>query len=85
MMPLSEELLNKLQYDLEGTCRSLSEVIDSEELDISMETLEDTLLDGWHPIELCGCCGWWFAVSDLLFDEQCQRSTCEECAPELFE
>lgn len=85
MMPLSEELLNKLQYALEGTCRSLSEVIDAEELDIEMSDLEDNLLDGEHPIELCGDCGWWFSVGCLEFDEQRQRACCADCAPELFE
>lgn len=85
MSNLSDEKLNEIQQELEGTCTTLTEIIEREGLDISEDALEDQLLNGDLPIERSKCCEWWFSVTDLEFDSTRNGGVCQQCEPEAFE
>lgn len=80
---LTDEKLEEIQFELEGTCKALEEIIEAHELDISADALEDRLLDPPHPIERSKCCEWWFEVSNLEFDEDRNGGVCADCNPDL--
>ncbi|MBW3243535.1 hypothetical protein KUV57_12755 [Epibacterium sp. DP7N7-1] len=79
MSLIDDDRLEELQADLEGTCKSLSQLIEESDLDIDEDTMEDRLLDGTSPVERCGGCEWWFRSTDLEFDEDRYISLCAEC------
>ena len=80
-----DEALMDLQFAIEGTCESLAAIIIQHDLDIDVDELEDRLLDGHHPIERCGCCGWWFEVCMLEYDPEIQAGTCADCNPDIHD
>jgi len=82
---LSDELLEKIQYEMEGTSISLSQIIESHDLDVDENALEEKLLDGPHPIERSKCCEWWFEVCNLEFDEEVSGGVCQSCEPDMFD
>jgi hypothetical protein len=79
MRTIDDTLLEELQADLEGTCKSLTQLIEEYDLDIGEDALEDRLLDGSSPVERCGRCEWWFRSTDLEFDEAGGVSLCSSC------
>lgn len=84
MSDLSDERLNEIQHELEGTCTTLTAIIERHALDIEEDVLEDRLLDGDMPIERSVCCEWWFGVSALEFDADRGGGVCEQCEPDAF-
>lgn len=70
---ISDKVLEELQYELEGTCNSLQLIKEVHDLDISVDELEDRLLDGCAPIERCKSCRWWLRVGDLSENGQCYQ------------
>lgn len=82
MSTIDETQLEELQSDLEGTCKSLTQLIEENDLDIDEDTLEDRLLDGASPVERCGGCEWWFRSTDLEFDETRNTCLCADCKEE---
>lgn len=85
MADLSVDELEQLQHDLEGTCKSLTELIESYRLEIREDELEDRLLDGNHPVERSVCCQWWFTPGELEFDCARNGGVCASCEPEAHE
>ncbi|WP_411839922.1 hypothetical protein [Paracoccus sp. ME4] len=84
MCRLSDAKLAEIQHELEGTCTTLTAIIERHQLDIGEDELEDQLLDGGMPIERSVCCEWWFGVSELEFDEERGGGVCAQCEPEAF-
>lgn len=78
---IDDEKLRAVQEDAEGTCKSLAVLIEHHELDMDEDELEDALLDGSLPIELCAGCGWWFEVCSLEHDEAAGGGLCDSCVP----
>lgn len=83
MSDISDQLLEELQEELEGTCTSLTGLIERHGLDVSEDDLEDRLLDGAHAVERCGGCEWWFRCGDLEFDEEKNAGFCASCEEDL--
>ncbi|MCH8491111.1 MAG: hypothetical protein LAT81_14445 [Oceanicaulis sp.] len=79
---ISEDKLGEIQDELEGTCTSISQIIDRHDLCIDEDDLEDQLLNQPKPIERCGGCEWWFSVTDLEFDESRGAGFCTQCESE---
>jgi len=79
MSRIPDAKLEELQDEIEGTCLSLSEIIERHDLDVLEEDLQDRLLDGVSPVELCGGCEWWFRSADLEFDEARNSGICSQC------
>lgn len=79
-MAITDEQLETLQADIEGTCKSLAQVIEENGLDIDDDELQDHLLNGSAAIELCAGCGWWHQVSELEFIEELGGGYCASCA-----
>jgi len=84
MQTISDDKLDEIRNDLEGTSTSLTQIIDQYELDIEEDSLEDRLLDGSGALERSKCCEWWFRSTDLEFDEARNGGVCEQCDPEAF-
>jgi hypothetical protein len=56
-------------------------VIDALDIDLDVDTLDDRLLYAPFPVERSVCCEWWFACSDLAFDEARNGGVCAACEP----
>ncbi|MFG6080408.1 hypothetical protein ACEUZ9_000964 [Paracoccus litorisediminis] len=84
MARIDDDLLEEIQSELEGTCTTISEIIEQRGLDIDEDAFEDRLLDG-NAIERCKCCEWWFTSTSLEFDPDRNGGVCEQCMPELHE
>lgn len=80
---MREDLLAQIQYDLEGTCKSLEEIIESLELDIDEDELEDELLNQPRPVERCKKCEWWLDVAALEIDEDLGGAVCDQCDEDM--
>lgn len=76
---INVEILRKIKDKYYGTCVSLSYIIDSEELDIDENELEDRLLD--VNLEKCKLCDWWYDSGELLDDENedSEPGFCSDC------
>lgn len=85
MSKLGDEKLEEIQRELEGTCTTLTAIIEVHDLDLDEDELEERLLDGEAPIERSACCGWWFEVSELEFDAERNGGVCQQCVPEAFD
>lgn len=77
MTKISDELINKISDYIEGTCKSLFEVIEHFELDVDDIELEDRLLD--VSTECCVVCNWWGESSDMEFDDNLNGGVCSSC------
>lgn len=83
MGQLNDELLSEIQCELEGTCTTLTEIIERYGIDIDETALEDRLLDGPDAVERSACCEWWFRSGDLEFVDG-HGALCEQCEPDAF-
>lgn len=84
MKHLTDDILEEIQHEIKSTMVSLASIIEKHELEADENELEDRLLDGAHPVERSKCCEWWFAVSDLEFDEEKNGGVCQACEPDEF-
>ena len=74
-----ENLWGQIIYDLNGTCKSLEQVLgehDAEKLVDHLPFLE--YLD--NQIFLCDCCGWWCDVSEAV--DVSHGVVCDQCFEE---
>lgn len=85
MTTISDQDLEDLQQEMEGTCMSLARVIENNNLDVDEDSLRDRLLDGPSAIEACIACAWWFRTSELEFDERRGGGVCASCDPDLHD
>lgn len=77
MTDVTDEKLDELKHELEGTCQTLDTLIEAHSLDMDADELEDRLLDGASPVERCASCEWWFRSTDLESVEG--RPLCDSC------
>jgi hypothetical protein len=77
LTPASDEALDarahEIADDLIGTCRSLHDFTDEDEIDndLLMAKLYDLCFE-------CDCCGWWADIEELN-NEDSSRELCDEC------
>ena len=77
-MTISDSLLHDITHDILGTCKSLVEIVETHDLDVSEDDLEDRLLD--VNVETCPGCGWWFESCMLEeSNDDSGKFFCEQC------
>ena len=77
-MKINKKELLKYKDLLLGTCISLDQFVENQELKIEMDDLEDLLLD--VDIEQCKICGWWFESYELIdYKDEDNYGYCEDC------
>lgn len=76
-MGVSKEKMEEIINGLQGTCKSLDEVLSHYE--ISYYSLSDENFEQLdNAIFCCACCGWWYDTGELsskIADEQ----VCTDC------
>lgn len=81
-MILKENEIIKVIEKLEGTCKSLDYIIEYFDLEISIDDLENQLLD--YNVERCEICDYW--ITDLgELDEDTNKVMCWSCSREKIE
>ena len=82
----NREIAETIAYDLQGTCRSLAEIAESNEVDIDelSSEEEDLLYSVVDNITFeCSCCGWWCEVGDWI-DVDNGENVCTQCARDEY-
>lgn len=80
-MTITDDEMELVKYNLVGTCRAVSEVLEELEIDANLEEVEHKLLDG-NSVEECNECGWWFDSFDLEHIEHI-GTVCEQCMEDV--
>lgn len=67
-----ENILPQFIYDLNGTCKSMDQMLDDYE--ISFANIDEEIefmrrID--DEIFLCDCCSWWCEISEMEDDQIC--------------
>lgn len=78
--PFTLEGMQEVADTIQGTCRSLDEVVrevfEDDDLEFTMIPLE--LLQSFdNMVEECQVCGWWCEVCEMSEE---QEGTCKDCA-----
>lgn len=70
----SELRLNEIVEELQGTCKTLDEVLTDKERDNEglVEAIDECIF-------CCACCGWWCENSERHEDELDGEDVCEDC------
>lgn len=75
---LSEEQLNNIWNDLQGSCQSLENVLEYYEIDpsdLTQADYEDLDNLGFN----CHQCGWWFEAGDWAEGDDTDGIICTDC------
>lgn len=82
-MKLGADLLRKIAGDLEGTCQSLTAVLERYEFEADEGEVEDQLLS--LGLERCPHCEWWMESCELINDagdvvgcDQCREAKTDD-------
>ena len=75
-LTLTNEIIQTIAGEVQGTCDSLILKIEKYELGIGADELESLILD-WE-IERCPHCGWWMECHELV-DDDGELVGCEQC------
>ncbi len=61
---LNDKLMDEILDDLQGTCQSLEDVLDSHNMELDDLSMKDLgYID--DSIFVCDCCGWWYELGEI--------------------